>query len=101
MELNPIDETWAAELAAGPLAALTPLERDIFLTRLRLYWPDVLRPLRRLYGDRPDFDGCCRQLLAIVAAGYAARPAELRLLDLQRQGEPDWFQQPSMLGYVA
>ena len=39
------------DLLAGPLAGLTSLERDIFRARLELYWPDVLRPLRRLYGD--------------------------------------------------
>ena len=90
-----------AELLAGPLAGMTPLERDIFRARLELHWPDALRPLRRLYGDRLDFDECCRHLLAIVAAGYVARPAELRLLDQRRQSRPDWFQQPDMLGYVA
>lgn len=89
------------DLLAGPLAGLTPLEGEIFRDRAALYWPDVLRPLRRLYGDRPDFDDICRRLLDIVAAGYAARPAELRRLDLRRQGQPDWFQQPDMLGYVC
>jgi len=89
------------ELLAGPLADLTPLEAAIFHDRAALYWPDVLRPLRRLYGDRPDFDDVCHRLLDIVAAGYASRPAELRRLDLRRQGQPDWFQQPDMLGYVC
>jgi len=95
---------WLAEHAAGPLsplASLTPLERDIFLERAAVHWPDVLRPLRRLYGDRPDFDDWCARLLAVVAAGYAVRPAGLRLLDMRRQAQPDWFQQPDMLGYVC
>ncbi len=88
-------------MLAGPLAALTPLERDIFCARTEIFWPDALRPLRLLYGDRPDFDAWCERLLNLVAAGYAARPPELRLLDQRRQSEPDWFQQPDMLGYVA
>lgn len=79
---------------------LNPLERDIFRTRVELYWPDALRPLRLLYGERPDFDIWCNRLLEIAARGYATRPAALRLLDLRRQGEPDWFQKPDMLGYV-
>ena len=29
------------------------------------------------------------------------RPAELRLLDLRRHVEPDWFQSPRMLGYAC
>ena len=39
--------------------------------------------------------------MCIRDSGYAARPAELRLLDQRRQIQPDWFQQPDMLGYVA
>lgn len=81
-------------------AALEPLAGDIFRTRVELYWADVLRPLRRLYGEREDFDEWAERLLEIVARGYADRPPELRLMDLRRQGEPDWFQQPDMLGYV-
>ncbi len=88
-------------LNTDPLTNLHPLERQIFQTRVDLYWPDALRPLRLLYGDRPDFDAWCDRLLAIVAHGYADRPVELRLLDLRRQSQPDWFQQPTMLGYVC
>ncbi len=80
---------------------LEPLARDILRMRIELYWPDVLRPLRRLYGERDDFDQWAGRLLEIVARGYAVRPQELRLMDLRRQGEPDWFQQPDMLGYVV
>lgn len=80
---------------------LEPLARDILRMRIELYWADVLRPLRRLYGERDDFDQWVGRLLEIVARGYAARPPELRLMDLRRQGEPDWFQQPDMMGYVA
>jgi amylosucrase len=39
--------------------------------------------------------------LHIVAQGYASRPAELRLLDLARVSEYDWFQQSNMIGYVC
>lgn len=101
---SPVDLIEAAivdELLTGPLAGLTPLEQDIFLVRLRLYWSDVLRPLTQLYGGRDDFAAWAARLLRIVAEGYAQRPPELRILDLRRQGEPDWFQQPGMLGYVA
>lgn len=89
------------KLVTDTLAAQTPLERDIFRARVELYWPDALRPLRLLYGDQPDFDEWCGRLLEMAARGYAARPAALRLLDLRRQGEPDWFQKPDMLGYVV
>jgi amylosucrase len=90
-----------ASLLAGRLDALSAIERDVFRTRVALYWPDALRPLRRLYGERPDFEAWCGRLLEIVTHGYLARPPALRLLDLRRQGEPDWFQRPDMVGYVA
>ncbi len=93
---------WSIDnLMTDALGELTPLERDIFRTRMELYWPDALRSLRLLYGDRPDFDEWCNRLLEMAARGYAARPAALRLHDLRRQGEPDWFQKPDMLGYVV
>ncbi len=32
---------------------------------------------------------------------FAARPAELKSLDLRRSLEPDWFQRPDVVGYAA
>ena len=32
---------------------------------------------------------------------YAARSQPLRLLDLERQFTPQWFQQPNMVGYTC
>lgn len=100
MKLSAVD-TPLASLPEELLGALEPLERDIFRTRVELYWLDVLRPLRHLYGGRSDFERLTGRLLEIVARGYVARSPALRLLDLRRQGEPDWFQKPEMLGYVA
>lgn len=89
------------QLLEGPLRLLDPLEQDIFRTRLALYLPDALRPLRLLYGKRDDFDQWVQRLLHTVARSYAARPRALRLLDLERQSQPDWFQQSDMVGYVC
>jgi amylosucrase len=41
------------------------------------------------------------KFITIAARAYAARPAELRQLDLRRVHQPDWFQQPNMMGYVC
>ncbi len=87
-------------LLSGPLSTLEPIEKEIFQARVELFWPDAIRPLRRLFGDRPDFDEWCCRLLEIVAEGYQHRSSELRLLDLRRQSAPDWFQTPDSLGYV-
>ena len=88
-------------LLRGPLRSMGPLEQAIFRIRFDLHLPDVVRPLNALYGGRADFIAQLANLLAIAARAYAARPEELRLLDLRRAGEPDWFQQPGMVGYVC
>ncbi len=90
-----------APLLEGPLRQLEPLEQEIFCSRLALFWADIERPLRALYGQRADYDSWRDHFLAIVARSYAQRSAELRMLDLQRLAEEDWFQQPGMVGYVC
>jgi amylosucrase len=88
-------------LLDGPLRLMEPLEQEIFRIRLKQHGEDVLRPLTLLYGNRPDFDVWVNKLLHIVAQRYAERSDDLRLLDIARGSEPDWFQQTNMLGYVA
>ncbi|MFO7682146.1 MAG: alpha-amylase family protein [Chloroflexota bacterium] len=89
------------QLLAGSLRGMEQLEQQIFALRLAQHLPDVERPLRQLYGQREDYDAWLAQLLNLVAKAYAARPPALRLLDLKRVEEPDWFQQPRMMGYVC
>jgi len=88
-------------LLDGPLRELDPLQADIFRIRYELTIADILRPLHLLYGERPDFESCVYRFLEIVAHAYAARPEDLRRLDLRREAQPDWFQQSGMIGYVA
>ena len=89
------------ELVQGPLRLMEPLAQEIFLLRLRTGWRDVERPLRKLYGRHPHYQTWLRKLIYIVARAYAQRPRDLRLLDLQRTAESDWFQQSHMLAYVC
>ncbi len=83
------------------LRSMNQLEQQLFTLRLEQHLPDVERPLRQLYGQREDFDTWLTHFLTIAAEAYAARPTELRLRDLQRVTEPDWFQQSRMMGYVC
>ena len=89
------------QLLDGPLRLMEPLEQEIFRIRFEQHVADALRPLTLLYGHRPDLDVWLGKLLHIVARQYASRSPELRLLDIARNSEPDWFQQSNMLGYVA
>ena len=90
-----------SRLLQGPLRILEPLEQELFKIRYDLYLADALRPLQKLYGARKDYESAVSRFTEIVAQAYAQRPQELRLLDLQRQTEPDWFQQSQMIGYVC
>ena len=74
---------------------------DIFLVRLECYFEDLYLPLVQLYGKRSD---AYRQFAALVDRmldAYATRPESLRLLDLERQCTPDWFQRPNEIGYCC
>lgn len=74
---------------------------DLFLIGLERYFADFYQPLQTLYGTRPDFFTQLAALGEAMLAAYIARPAALRLLDLERQITPDWFQHETMVGYVC
>ena len=83
------------------LRSLEPLEQQLFQQRMELHWQDAKRPLTLLYANHPHFNQWLEKFHQIAAHAYANRPADLRLLDLQRLNQPDWFQQSDMVGYVA
>ncbi len=78
-----------------------PPEDRTLPARLDALWPDVVRPMRGLYGDRSDFDALLDRLRDQVSAAYAERSPNLRALDERRLVVPDWFQRTEMLGYVC
>ena len=82
----------------GHAASLS--DDDIFDLRLARSAPDLWPMLEALYGAAPDYDGFRDRLLAALRRASAARPADLKRLDLQRDLEPDWFLRPAMAGYV-
>ncbi len=79
----------------------TPRDADIFWLRFERYFEDIYDPLREIYGDRPDYHEQTEALFDQMVEAYAARPEPLRLLDLERQFTPDWFERPNMVGYVC
>lgn len=83
------------------LQDLSSLEKDIFNFRLEQHLFNAVFALQQLYGPRPDFEKWMHKVLNQVAQAYVQRPAELRLLDLQRTQEPDWYLRPKMLGYLC
>src|SRR3954449_3886024 len=69
--------------------------------RLERWFGDLLAPLRAVYGADARFPEAFRALLAAIADAAAARPAELRPLDHEREITPDWLHREQQVGYVA
>jgi amylosucrase len=85
--------------AQAALAEEPRHDREVFMARLRRHWPDLVAGLAAPYGD--DAAGTAARVVELTVAGFRRRPTELRLLDLRRHVEPDWFASPRMLGYAA
>src|SRR3954447_4426718 len=86
--------------AANALLAEEPeADRTVFEARVHRWWPDLVDGLTPAYGDRvPEL---AAGLVELAARRFVQRPEALRLLDLKRHIEPDWFQAPSAVGYAA
>lgn len=92
--LNALD----GDLGAGPSPAAGCGSDDAeLLARLDRWLPDLQVALSGLYRC-PDL---LPRLLGILAAAHRARPAGLRARDRARVLRPQWFQEPSVVGYVA
>jgi amylosucrase len=81
----------------APLSALPAHRVEVFEARLERWWPDLLEGLEVF----PDPEAVGRRVVGLAAAAYAVRPDDLHRLDLRRSLAPDWFQQPTALGYAA
>jgi amylosucrase len=80
--------------------AVTDFDSRLFGLRLERSRDDLFGMLQRLYGHRPDYARFVKALTRSLEKAWADRPDELKWLDLRRDLEPDWFQRPSMAGYV-
>ena len=80
--------------------AVSITDDEIFALRLDRSAPDLWPMLDAVYGAGADYDGFKLRLVQALRKGWAARPVDLKRLDLQRDLEPDWFQRPRMAGYV-
>jgi amylosucrase len=82
------------------LPPLSPADARLFDLRWRRSVVDLMTPLKAIYGAHPKFDAFCSDLEALLQRQWAARPTDLKDLDLQRDIEPDWFLSEKMVGYV-
>jgi amylosucrase len=58
-------------------------------------------PLQALYGEVADIDALMARLIDEVTRAAQLRKPSLRHVDAQREINPQWFQDSSLIGYVA
>lgn len=90
----------ALATAMASLKKLDQHDQDVFALRFKRSFSDLYGPLQVLYGHLPEFESMLLSLSTHLAYAWAKRSPALRLHDLKRDLEPDWFQRPDMLGYV-
>ncbi|MEX2503148.1 MAG: alpha-amylase family protein, partial [Trueperaceae bacterium] len=73
----------------------------LFDVRLERWFQNLIDGLEPVYGARDDFEAFVGELVRELARGHAERPEPLKVLDLERDLNPDWFQRPATIGYVA
>ena len=76
-------------------------DADVLLDRIENHLPTFWDAFSAVYGD--DHEAAEWAIRAVDAAvdGYAERDDELRALDRERASNPDWFQQPDHVAYMA
>lgn len=83
------------------LESMASFEQNVFIERIEQYIEDIIGPLSLLYGKRNDFNTVLGKCIEIIAKSYCERSIELRILDLKRLGESDWYKSQKMVGYVC
>jgi amylosucrase len=80
---------------------MNPRDVDVFWLRFERYFDDLHFALQTLYGDRSDALEQFGRLFGRMVQAYAERPDPLKVLDLERQFTPRWFQRTNMVGYTC
>ncbi|HYO33716.1 MAG TPA: alpha-amylase family protein [Nocardioidaceae bacterium] len=95
----------ATQLPATLVDALAPAlnevpthRHELFMARLKRWWPDLLAALSAVYDDP---ESLAVRAVTQAAHAFAEREDALHALDVVRSLEPDWLQRPDALGYAA
>jgi amylosucrase len=72
-----------------------------FAGRFERHFPDLCRLFHFLYGSRPDWLDQLAALVLQSARSWMERPAELKAVDAEREGDSGWFLSNRMLGGVC
>jgi len=96
-----LDLSAATGIAEARLAGMPARDVELFLIRLARWWTDLSTAWHNVYATHRRGPESLVALVELLADRYRERPAPLVSLDLQRSAQPDWFQEPSMIGYVC
>jgi len=91
----------AIAVATEELDGLAESDVELFTLRLARWSADLVEGWDVAYGNRPDAASSLDRLVRMLSRRYRERRPVLRTLDLERILRPDWFQDPSMIGYVC
>jgi amylosucrase len=69
-----------------------------FYTRLGANFYAIYSLFQHLYGQREDFKPQLASLVSVLSRQYALRAPHLRLKDLEREKNHDWFMQQKLVG---
>ena len=86
----------AEQFTVQPAMAATNEVADdaVFAARLDRHRDELESLFRMIYGDSPELSTFERAM----ADAFAARPADLKQLDLAREADPEWYKRGDMFG---
>lgn len=99
-EFVSVDET-VRQHAVGALEQAGIAPDHGFQQRFDAHFPGLCRLFRILYGSRPDWEDQLAALVVQGARSWEERPAELKVLDAEREANSGWFLSNNMLGGVC
>ncbi|WP_158855491.1 alpha-amylase family glycosyl hydrolase [Halorhabdus sp. CUG00001] len=76
-------------------------EAETILDRLEANLQTFWEAFSTVYGDDARSAEWAIRAVDAAVSGYESRDEELRALDRERAQQPDWFQQPDHVGYMA
>lgn len=81
----------------------TPADEDwvVFAKRLQEHFPQLVKELNSVYGEREDFLDFVENLLKAAFNSWQQRPTALKAQDVKHEHYPDWFTSEKMVGGVC
>lgn len=66
--------------------------------RLSEHWPRLFQLLHQLYGEHYDFYYYLESILLTAVDSWLKRPEDMRMLDVRRENDPNWYLSERMVG---